>query len=43
MVGEVLGNYRVISELTSGGMGTVYRAQHELLAHPAARAETTAL
>ncbi len=36
MVGEVLGNYRVISELTSGGMGTVYRAQHELLGRSAA-------
>jgi serine/threonine protein kinase len=36
MVGEVLGNYRVISELTSGGMGTLYRAQHELLGRSAA-------
>ena len=36
MVGEVLGCYRVISELTSGGMGTVYRAQHELLGRSAA-------
>jgi len=36
MVGEVLGNYRVIGELSRGGMGTVYRAQHELLGRSAA-------
>ena len=46
MVGEVLGSYRVISELNTGGMGTVYRAQHELLGRAAAvkvlRAELTA-
>jgi len=36
MVGEVLGSYRVISELSTGGMGTVYRAQHELLGRSAA-------
>jgi len=36
IVGDVLGNYRVISELSRGGMGTVYRAEHALLGRPAA-------
>ncbi len=36
LIGEVLGNYRITGELSTGGMGTVYRAQHELLARPAA-------
>ncbi len=36
LVGEVLGNYRLTAELSSGGMGTVYRAQHELLGRTAA-------
>ena len=36
MVGAVLGNYRLISQISSGGMGTVYRAQHELLGRSAA-------
>src|SRR5687767_4353764 len=31
MIGEVLGNYRVMSRLGSGGMGTVYVAEHKLL------------
>jgi len=46
MVGQVLGSYRLIGELSSGGMGTIYRAQHELLGRSAAvkllRAELTA-
>jgi serine/threonine protein kinase len=36
MAGVVLGNYRLISEISTGGMGTVYRAKHELLGRPAA-------
>jgi serine/threonine-protein kinase len=36
LVGSVLGSYRIIGELSSGGMGTVYRAQHTLLDRPAA-------
>ncbi|MGE5187326.1 MAG: serine/threonine-protein kinase [Acidobacteriota bacterium] len=36
ILGAVLGNYRIIAELSSGGMGTVYRARHELLGRPAA-------
>jgi len=34
--GLVLGSYRILHELTSGGMGTVFRAQHVLLGRPAA-------
>jgi len=36
MVGVVLGNYRILGAIRTGGMGTVYRAQHELLGRPAA-------
>src|SRR5437764_1089394 len=36
IVGAVLGNYRVTGELSRGGMGSVYRARHELLGRPAA-------
>ncbi len=36
VVGAVLGGYRVSAELSTGGMGSVYRAEHELLGKPAA-------
>jgi serine/threonine-protein kinase len=36
LTGVVLGSYRIISEISSGGMGTVYRAQHTLLERAAA-------
>ncbi len=36
MLGEVLGNYRVVEALDSGGMGSVYRAEHTHLGKPAA-------
>jgi serine/threonine protein kinase len=35
-VGCTLGSYRITSVLSVGGMGSVYRAQHELLDRPAA-------
>jgi eukaryotic-like serine/threonine-protein kinase len=34
--GSVLGSYRILGELSTGGMGTVYRAEHVLLGRPAA-------
>jgi serine/threonine-protein kinase len=36
MIGKVLGGYRIVRELSSGGQGTVYRAEHEVLERPAA-------
>ncbi|MFN0253528.1 MAG: protein kinase domain-containing protein [Kofleriaceae bacterium] len=36
MLGEVLGNYRVVEALDSGGMGSVYRAEHTQLGKLAA-------
>jgi serine/threonine-protein kinase len=45
LVGALLGSYRISDELSSGGMGTIYRARHELLGRDAAvkvlRAELT--
>jgi len=36
LTGVVLGSYRIVSEISSGGMGTVYRAQHTLIDRAAA-------
>lgn len=31
MIGEVIGNFKIIEVIGSGGFGTVYRAEHQLL------------
>ncbi|MGE3545850.1 MAG: serine/threonine protein kinase, partial [Kofleriaceae bacterium] len=36
MIDTVVGSYRILSELSVGGMGTVYRAEHTLIGRPAA-------
>jgi len=36
MIGKVLGNYRVVSRIGAGGMGTIYLAEHQLLGSRAA-------
>ena len=36
MIGHVIGNYRLVSELGQGGMGVVYVAEHTQLGRPAA-------
>jgi serine/threonine protein kinase len=36
VIGDIIGNYRVVAELGKGGMGMVYRAEHTQLGRPAA-------
>ena len=36
MVGETVGSYRITEEVSAGGMGTVYRAEHTLIGRVAA-------
>jgi hypothetical protein len=36
LIGSVLGGYRIVAKLNAGGMGAIYRAEHELLGRPAA-------
>ena len=36
MIGETVGNYKIVSKLSIGGMGTVYKAEHALIGKHAA-------
>ncbi len=36
MIGSTVGSYRILSKVTTGGMGTIYRAEHTLIGKAAA-------
>jgi serine/threonine-protein kinase len=36
VIGEIVGNYRIVGKLSVGGMGTVYKAQHQIIGKLAA-------
>ncbi len=36
MIGETLGSFRIVSELGTGGMGVIYRAEHQIIGKRAA-------
>ncbi len=36
VLGEVVGSYQITAKIAEGGMGVVYRAQHQLIGKPAA-------
>ncbi|MDQ3333910.1 MAG: serine/threonine protein kinase [Myxococcota bacterium] len=36
MIGETVGNFKIVSKLSIGGMGTVYKAEHTLIGKDAA-------
>ena len=31
MIGQIAGSYRIVSKLSEGGMGVVYRAEHQMI------------
>src|SRR5512132_1903254 len=36
VIGTIVGNFRIVSKLSVGGMGTVYKAEHTLIGKQAA-------
>jgi serine/threonine protein kinase len=36
IIGETAGNYRILSKISDGGMGSVYRAEHVMIGRPVA-------